>query len=147
MVMNKSQKRVRPGFLLSVLVIFAIYGYLILAGAPGGKVNTKAKITQTRFEERVMAEKLTERAVKIGGITNLANGFILSSLRTTNRNPLTMAGRTNASSQVIDTWQTPFQINLVGSTNFMIRSAGPNLKFGDADDIIFNSASNGFVKP
>jgi hypothetical protein len=88
-----------------------------------------------------------EQAIKIGGITSLSNEFILSSLHTTNNDPITMASHTNASSQVTDIWQTPFQIKLVGTTNFTIRSAGPNLKFGDADDIIFNSASNGFTKP
>jgi hypothetical protein len=41
----------------------------------------------------------------------------------------------------------PFQIEITPPTNFVVRSAGPDKKFGDADDIIFNSVSNGFVKP
>ena len=41
----------------------------------------------------------------------------------------------------------PYQIQIVAQTNFVIRSAGPNKKFGDADDIVFNSVSNDFVKP
>jgi hypothetical protein len=44
-------------------------------------------------------------------------------------------------------WQTPYRFELLGPTNFIIHSAGLNQKFGDADDIIFNSASNDFVKP
>jgi hypothetical protein len=147
MVMDKSQKRVRPGFLLGLLVIFAICGWLISSEIPTDRDRTKAKITRTLVEERLMAEMLTEQAVKLGGLTNLANEFILSAIRTTNEPQYSFASRTNALGRVVDHWQTPFQIDLVALTNFTIRSAGPNLKFGDADDIIFNSALNEFAKP
>jgi hypothetical protein len=145
--MDKSQMRVRLRFLLGLLVIFAILCWVISNGVPTEKEKIKARIIQTRSEERLMAELLAEQVAKIGGLTNLANEFILSSFRTTNEYQFSFVSRTNASSQVIDIWQTPFQINLVGLTNFIIHSAGPNQKFGDADDIIFNSVSNDFVKP
>jgi hypothetical protein len=41
----------------------------------------------------------------------------------------------------------PFQIQVIGTTNFIFHSAGVDKKFGDTDDIIFNSLSNTFVKP
>ena len=47
----------------------------------------------------------------------------------------------------VDPWGTPFTVNFLSTNRFVISSAGPNKKFGDADDIIFNSASNNFVKP
>jgi type II secretory pathway pseudopilin PulG len=47
----------------------------------------------------------------------------------------------------VDPWRTPFAINFLSTNGFVISSAGPNRKFGDADDIIFNSLSNDFVKP
>jgi len=47
----------------------------------------------------------------------------------------------------LDWWRTPYQIKIVATTNFIIQSAGSNKIFGDADDIIFNSVSNDFVKP
>jgi len=47
----------------------------------------------------------------------------------------------------VDPWGTPFAINFLSTNSFLISSAGPNKKFGDADDIIFNSLSNDFVKP
>jgi hypothetical protein len=53
----------------------------------------------------------------------------------------------NSQGELLDVWQTPYQIKFMPPTNFVIHSAGPNKKFGDADDIIFNSASNDFVKP
>ena len=46
-----------------------------------------------------------------------------------------------------DPWETPYQIQFFQQTNYIIRSAGKDKIFGDKDDIIFNSASNDFVKP
>jgi hypothetical protein len=57
------------------------------------------------------------------------------------------AKQTNASGQIVDLWGVPFDFQIISGTNFIIRSAGSNQKFGDADDIIFNSVSNDFVKP
>jgi hypothetical protein len=49
--------------------------------------------------------------------------------------------------EMVDPWGTPYQIQFFQQTNFIVRSAGKDKIFGDADDIIFNSVSNGFVKP
>jgi hypothetical protein len=56
-------------------------------------------------------------------------------------------GITNSDGQMLDPWKTPYQIQFFQETNFVIRSAGKNKIIGDADDIIFNSVSNDFVKP
>ena len=48
---------------------------------------------------------------------------------------------------MVDPWETPYQIQFFQQTNYIIRSAGKDKNFGDADDIIFNSVSNNFVKP
>jgi hypothetical protein len=53
----------------------------------------------------------------------------------------------NSKGELLDVWNTPYQVKIEAQPNFIVRSAGPNKNFGDADDIIFNSASNGFVKP
>jgi len=94
-----------------------------------------------------MGELLEEKASKVGGLTNIPKEFILNPFLTTNKyRGISFTTHTNALGELIDIWQTPFQIKLAGETNFIISSAGPNKKFGDADDIIFNSVSN-FVKP
>jgi Type II secretion system (T2SS), protein G len=49
--------------------------------------------------------------------------------------------------EMVDPWETPYQIEFSKQTNFIIRSAGKDKIFGDADDIVFNSVSNDFVKP
>jgi hypothetical protein len=48
---------------------------------------------------------------------------------------------------MVDPWGMPYQIIFLQQTNFIIRSAGKDKIFGNADDIVFNSASNDFVKP
>ncbi|MGA2241875.1 MAG: hypothetical protein ABSH11_07530 [Verrucomicrobiota bacterium] len=145
--MDKSQMRVRPGFLLGLVMVFAFLGWLISRGVATEKDKAKAKFYLTLSEERLMASLLGERAMKIGGLTNVNNEFVLNSFITTNKHQFSFATRTNASGEAVDIWQKPFQIKLVGQTNFIIRSAGPDQKFEDSDDIIFNSVSNGFVKP
>jgi len=47
----------------------------------------------------------------------------------------------------VDPWGTPYAVSFPVTNSFIISSAGPNKKFGDKDDIIFNSISNNFVKP
>ena len=145
--MEKSQMRVRPGFLLGFVMVFAFLGWLISGGVATEKDKAKAKFYLTLSEERTMASLLGERAIKIGGLTNINNEFVLNSFITTNKHQFSFATRTNASGEAVEIWQTPFQIKFAGQTNFIISSAGPNQKFGDADDIIFNSVSNNFVKP
>jgi hypothetical protein len=146
--MEKSQMRVRPGFLLGLVMVFAFLGWLISGGVATEKDKTKAKVLETYGEERSMAELLEGKALESGGLTNVPNEFILNPFFTTNKySGISFTSRTNASGEVIDIWQMPFQITFVEKTNFIVRSAGPNQKFGDADDIIFNSVSNGFVNP
>ncbi len=48
---------------------------------------------------------------------------------------------------MVDPWEMPYQVEFSQLTNFIVRSAGKDKILGDGDDIIFNSASNNFVKP
>lgn len=57
------------------------------------------------------------------------------------------ASSINTNGDFVDPWETPFAINFPSTNSFVISSAGPDKIFGNADDIIFNSASNNFVKP
>jgi hypothetical protein len=145
--MDNSQTRVRPGFLLGLFVFFAFFGWLVLSGVPTAKDKQKAQQILTRGEERIMAELLQENAFKFGGLTNISTGFLLDSFQSTDKFVYSFARRTNAAGEPVDIWQTPYRIGLLNPTNFIIHSAGKNQKFGDADDIVFNGASNAFVNP
>lgn len=48
---------------------------------------------------------------------------------------------------MVDPWETRYQIEFSQQTNFIIRSAGKDKIFGDADDIVFDSVSSDFVRP
>ena len=103
--------------------------------------EAQAKKIKVRSNEQFIITLLKNQ---LGSLNLLAsNEFVLSSSSV--QDAFFIA--TNHSGAVIDVWQTPYKIELVRQTNFIIHSAGPNLKFGDADDIIFNSVSNDFVKP
>ena len=140
--------RERLVFWLGLLAVFAFLCWLVTGGVPTEKEKTKAKVLETLVEERSMGELLEEKASKVGGLTNIPNEFILNPFLTTNTyEGISFTTRTNGLGELIDIWQMPFQIKFAGQTNIIIRSAGPNKKFGDKDDIIFNSVSNDFVKP
>jgi len=130
------------------LAVFAFLCWLVCSGVPTEKGNAKAKVLETIGEERSMGDLLEQKASEVNGLTNIPNEFILNPFLITNTyEGISFTTRTNTFGELIDTWQTPFQIKFAGQTNFIIRSAGPNKIFSDADDIIFNSISNDFVKP
>jgi hypothetical protein len=145
--MNQSELRVRPGFLLGLFAIFAFFVCLGLAlfGVPTETEKIKAQSVATMSDERIISSSLEESANSVGGLTNLNRQFILDSVFADNQHRMWL--HTNGPGDLIDIWQTPYQIEMHDQTNFIIHSAGPNRIFGDADDIVYNSASNGFVKP
>jgi hypothetical protein len=120
-----------------------IWSLLLPAGTP----KIKVMIIRTRTEEREMSPVLEDEAMKVGGLTNINSQFMLATLSDIDDFSTNSLFRTNISGELIDVWQTPYRIELIAPTNFIIRSAGKDKIFGDADDIIFNSASNDFVKP
>jgi hypothetical protein len=103
----------------------------------------------TRSEIRQL-DLLLDEYVKANGMLPAGdNVSIVTALAAmlTNEPVLLASWEINAQGATVDAWETPLQIQTVGTTNFSIRSAGQNKKFGDKDDIIFNSLSNGFAKP
>ena len=142
--MNKSQWQINRGFVMVLIGFFLVW---LIANQlfPAGNLRTKAMIIKTRSDERLMAALLTEQAIRIGGLTNINQQFVSESFFAGNQKQLWL--NTNSAGEVVDVWRTPYQIRFIGPTNFIIRSASRSRNFGDADDIVFNSASNNFVKP
>ena len=103
----------------------------------------KAEIADgARSSESAIVFLLKQR-VAAGTLPNIRSGSVLRTFV----EPAGFPNQTNAQGEIIDPWNVPFQIEIAGQTNFIVRSAGPDKKFGDADDIIFNSTTNDFVKP
>jgi hypothetical protein len=142
---DKSQMRIRPAFLWCLLgcFLFALILPLIL---PDRNSGMRARIVNTKYDEKQIASALNQQATETVGLTNIDNGIVFQSVF----NVLRLnygSERTNSQGEILDIWKMPFQIEITPPTNFVVRSAGPDKKFGDPDDIVFNSASNDFVKP
>ena len=133
-----------PG-LLTVLLSLALLSIVAALLMPNSGGKRKAQIIFTHFETKDIASILSKRAAATGSLSNSDTAFILQALFGTNT--FRYSYRTNAAGEFLDDWKTPYKIQIMAATNFTIRSAGPNKIFGDADDIVFNSASNNFVKP
>jgi hypothetical protein len=120
----------------------------------GNHFRNGAKRVSTRDEIKIMTLLLDEYIKSNDRLPVGGNAAIISTLSATYTNDFhpfipgpTSGLLTNSSGELVDYWQVPFQIQIVGTTNFIFRSAGVDKKFGDADDIILNSVSNDFVKP
>jgi hypothetical protein len=148
--MNKSQWQKSPMLVVLLLVgFFFVLPLLIGPFLPNHTRRTKAFVIFTRFETREIATELKQYSITTGGLTNIDNSFVFQAVFGTNGtdNLNYHSEQTNSQGQVLDCWKTPYQIEILARTNFIVRSAGSNKIFGDADDIIFNSVSNDFVKP
>ena len=141
--MDKSQRQVRPDFVLGLFLLFFFACAVgLLAPATGGK--KRAQIVITRFETKKIAAALYERAAT-GSLSNIDNEFILHAVFGTNAQRI--AYRSNTNGGINDMWEIPYRIVISGRTNFCILSAGPDKTFGDKDDIVFDSVRSDFLKP
>ena len=139
--------RRRPGFLWFLLGCL-LFSLILPSLLPEPSARKKARIVITRFEAKQISSGLKQRAADVGGLTNIDNSLIFQAIFGTNGlHRDYYSERTNSQGEVLDWWKTPYQVQIFDRTNFVVRSAGPNRKFGDMDDIVFNSVSNGFVKP
>jgi hypothetical protein len=123
------------------LLLFLVIVGSIFNPSPYHISKARAKIFKTRSDEKFFVFMLKNQLADIDLLAS--NELVLSSIPV----QYNFGFATNQTGAMIDIWQTPYKIEIVQQTNFIIHSAGPNHKFGDADDIIFNSVSNDFVKP
>ena len=147
MEVEDSSNRSRPRLPL-VIITVVVGGFLLTLALdlfqPESRASRKTRITITRVWEGEIANFLKQRLVQSGELTNLDNRSIAQSVFGTNS---LHPSRLNTKGELLDIWKTPFQIEIVAPTNFIIRSAGPNRRCGDDDDIVFKSLTNGFVDP
>jgi hypothetical protein len=137
------------GLLFFLLIVSSLFPL------SGNRIRTGAKIAKTRIEEESAATALKAYSTTYG---NLPIGDaesverILGGEDLFGKNPqkimfLIYQRSVEFSNRMVDAWGTPYHIEFFQQTNFIIHSAGKDKIFGDTDDIIFNSASNNFIKP
>ena len=143
--------RVRPGFLLGLVVIFVVIPIVasLLFPAVGGP--TRARKIMTRQDIAEISSAISNQA-GIGHFesrihVNSSNSFSASFLNFTTSAIRVNRNGTNSSGELLDSWGTPYRIEITVQTNYIIRSAGKDGTFGDKDDIFFDSLKNEFVQP
>ena len=80
-------------------------------------------------------------------MSNRASSFLVGAFGFRNNLIRVTEGWTNSAGELRDWWDTPYRIEIAVQTNFVIRSAGRDRKFGDKNDIVFDSSKNDFAKP
>lgn len=63
----------------------------------------------------------------------------------TNNDVFIEAAKTNAAGEILDSWGSPYKIQIDNGTHIVIRSPGKNRIPGDADDVVYDSAIHDFV--
>ena len=121
------------------LLLFLVIVSSIFNPSPYRKMP--AKNLKTRSDEKFFAFMLKNQWAELNLLAS--NEFGLNSIPAQDN----FGFGTNHSGAMVDAWQTPYKIELIGPTNFAVHSAGGDKTFGTKDDIIFNSLSNDFVRP
>jgi hypothetical protein len=152
--MRESNKNARVyRNIVKVLVVFGfIYVFAALffpTGGPG--VSKKAfPFVKSRSDMVMIGEAI--KAYELAYQTDLTSDAVEIFRKLRGENPdkkpfLHWETNVNSRGEMLDAWGTEYALTLQDRTNIVIRSAGPDKKFGDTDDIVFNSVSNNFVKP
>ena len=129
-------------FLGYCLLLFSLIllGNIFLPHLVDGK---PAKIPLARMEISNLSAALTHYQAELAENPSGTKANILKTLLGENSKKLPFLHvnpkAVNSRGEFMDPWKTPYQINIIGQTNFIIRSAGPNRIFGDKDDLISKS--------
>ena len=134
------------------MVSLFVIALLLVPLLPGSRTKNSDYYLrlQSRWEMSFIAEALKQFEIKNGKFPAGNNVSIIQNSGGTNSDEvvfLNLLAATNSAGEMLDSWKVPFKIEVLAQTNFTIRSAGKDKIFGDADDVIFNSVSNDFVKP
>lgn len=146
--MSNSQWRIRPGFVLGLVVVFVIFPLFVRLVLPNPSGKIRAKIYFTRLEITKIAAILNHYAADSADYPFSNSWVFPSRLTAEERRDLShLASNTNAQGVLLDAWQTPLQVETRMQTDVVIRSAGPNRIFIDKDDIVYDGSRTNFVRP
>jgi Type II secretion system (T2SS), protein G len=148
--MIKSQWQISDRFIVMLVVAFGI-SFLVMQILPMLAGGGPAKVPRARSDERQLLLSMEICKQEFGSYPTGENATIMKLLAGDNAKKMKFINlgilSTNAAGQFVDPWKIPYKIISDGTNCVIITSAGIDQKFGNADDIIFNSVSNDFVKP
>ena len=142
---NFFEMRVRPGFIVWLFILFVGVPYFFYMRSE----HRWSERSTTKWEMVAVARLYQFPPTDQSSLTLNSNGCLLPHLLGNEaRTRISSYLRyTNDAGELIDKWRTPFRIRLTEGSNLVIHSAGPDHQFGSKDDLVFDSASNSFVKP
>ena len=134
---DKTRKRIVYGAGITGVVIIGIAFFLPslarVKGGPGPNYRTRSLAKDLSVCMEIYKEKFGD--FPHGNNRDVVR--ILSGDNSRKAQYLSLGNRfTNHSGEAIDGWGTPLQIEILRTNTPMVRSAGPNKKFGDGDDIV-----------
>jgi Type II secretion system (T2SS), protein G len=132
------------GFALLWTCLYLFVFPFLVGGGP-------AKVPLARSDERQLSLSIESYKQMFGNYPTGENASIVKILAGDNSQKLRMfnlnVNSTNKNGELVDPWKTAYKFVFDGTNSYTILSAGIDQKFGSADDIVFNSVSNNFVKP
>jgi hypothetical protein len=137
-----------------ILLLLAVVGWIVFS-VFGYSKDRNYDFIRTKVDESQIATAL-ERYSNVYGafppgntesIERILGGEDLKGKNSQKIQFLIFRRRIEHPNEMTDPWGTPYAIRCSSTNSFVISSAGKDKQFGDADDIVFNSVSNDFVKP
>ena|ERR1017187_1603697 len=137
-----------------ILLLLAVIGWLVFSTLEY-RTDRNYGFMRTEVDESQIATALDRYSTLYGtfppgnteSIERILSGEDLNGKNPQKLQFLIFRGSIEHSNEMVDPWGMPYAVNFLSTNSFLISSAGKDKIFGDADDIIFNSVSNGFVKP
>jgi hypothetical protein len=128
------------------LVLVGLYLFVPFFGN-----SARGPVDTTRNEEAQLANAIAQYAVVFHNYPTNDNAGLTGNLTGDNPQQLRLINlsesSTNEAGEMVDLWGTPYKFTFHSTNSFMITSAGENRTFGDADDVVFNSATNTLPPP
>jgi hypothetical protein len=128
--------------LVLVIVAALLFGVsVVLFGIPQVRFAAEqGKVSRVRAQLLAIVEAGEAYRIEFGSVPEGNAKEVLGGLRGGNERKRVFlelsAGMTNEQGELVDTWGTPLEIWAVGSQRLEARSAGPNQRFGDHDDLV-----------
>lgn len=127
------------------LVLVGIYLFTPIFGGSTGAAST------TQTEEAQLANAIAQYKVVFKQYPASDNAALTKNLTGDNPQQLRLinlsTASTNKDGQMVDIFGTPYKFTFNSTNSFIITSAGENRTFGDADDVVFDSATNTLPPP
>jgi hypothetical protein len=113
----------------------AVPVFMVLGVYKAGAIASHAQHDMLRIEWSIEAYHDEYRNYPTGD-----NAAVFSTLQGSNANRVVFLQvkpwQINSDGQFVDPWGTPYDISVSTNENLRIRSAGPNGRFGDSDDMV-----------